>query len=377
MGLCKYPVRDLLLEEVNADKLIISMKNVTLYIHGTRSSASGGPGGFGVVLEYNGNVKKISQGYLHTRSNRMELIAITKGLEALKEPCNLTVVTANQNLLNYLADIPLTQKKLSHSKSKARNKDLWPPIFSLASQHKIIPVHRNAINSQHSETASKLARSASKKSNLVPDLSLNRDKKAKSVIKSRKKPTKPSSIPLTCEQVIRIPAEMKIFTDGACEPNPGKAGSGIAVYRNNIASELWYGLYNPSGTNNLAELNAIHQALIMADAELNKGGTVAIFCDSQYAINCVIQWASGWEKKGWKKSGGGEIKNLELIKKLHVLYQSLSGRVQILHVNGHAGVEGNELADRMSVLAIKSRNHDFSLLQQELDVEKILSMSSG
>ena len=269
------------------------------------------------------------------------------------------------------------KKKLNSPKSKAKNKDLWPPIFSLASQHKITPVHRDNINSQHSETASKLARSASKKSNLVPDLPLNGDKKTKNTVKSRNELTKPSSIPLTGEQIMRIPAGMKIFTDGACEPNPGEAGSGIAVYRNNIASELWYGLYSPLGTNNLAELNAIHQALIMAKAELSKGGTVTIFSDSQYAISCVIQWASGWEKKGWKKSGAGEIKNLELIKKLHALYQSLSGRAQILHVNGHAGVEGNELADRMSVLAIKYRNHNFSLFQQELDVQKILSMSSG
>ena len=171
--------------------------------------------------------------------------------------------------------------------------------------------------------------------------------------------------------------EIKIFTDGACEPNPGEAGSGIALYRNNIASELWYGLYNPSGTNNVAELNALHQALIMAESELSKRGTVAVFCDSQYSINCVTRWASGWEKKGWKRPGGGEIKNLELIKKLHALYQSLSGRVQILHVNGHAGVEGNELADRMSMLAIESRNHDFSLFQEELDVQAILSMRSG
>ena len=307
----------------------------------------------------------------------MELIAITKGLEALKQPCNVTVVTANQNLLNYLADISLTQKKLSHPKSKARNKDLWPPIFSLASRHKITPVHRGDINSQYSETASKLARSASKKSELVLDLPLNTNKRTRSIVKSKNKPAKPSSIPLTNKQVKGMSVEIKIFTDGACEPNPGEAGSGIALYRNNIASELWYGLYNPSGTNNVAELKALHQALIMAESELSKGGTVVIFCDSQYAINCVTRWASGWEKKGWKRPGGGEIKNLELIKKLHALYQSLSGRVQILHVNGHAGVEGNELADRMSMLAIESRNYDFSLFQEELDVQAILSMRSG
>lgn len=354
------------------------MKNVILYIHGTcRSSLPENPGGFGAILEYNGNIKRISQGCSHTTSNRMELTAIKKGLEQLKEPCNITVVTANLNLLNYLADISLTQKKLSRPKSKARNKDLWTHIFSLAGQHKITPVNRNDINSQHSETALVLARSASGKSKLIQDTPLSINKKARSTVKSRNKPAKPPSTLNTDEQVMSIPAEVKIFTDGACKPNPGRAGSGIAVYHNNIASELWYGLYNPSGTNNVAELNALHQGLIMAKYELSKDNSVVIFCDSQYTINCITLWARNWQKKGWKKSDGGEIKNLELIKNLHTLYQALSGDLQILHVNGHAGVEGNELADRMSMLAIESRNHDFNLFQEKLDIKTILSMKSG
>ena len=55
-----------------------------------------------------------------------------------------------------------------------------------------------------------------------------------------------------------------IFCDGACEPNPGKAGSGMAVYRAGELASLWYGAYNPAGTNNTAELNALLQALMLA-----------------------------------------------------------------------------------------------------------------
>lgn len=56
---------------------------------------------------------------------------------------------------------------------------------------------------------------------------------------------------------VRLPArryEVEIYCDGACEPNPGESGSGIAVYRQGELSELWYGLYDANGTNNTAEL---------------------------------------------------------------------------------------------------------------------------
>jgi len=177
-------------------------------------------------------------------------------------------------------------------------------------------------------------------------------------------------------EISAMKVEVKIFTDGGCEPNPGKAGSGLAVYRNDLVDELWYGLYNPKGTNNTAELNALFQALVMAKDECNRGNTVAIFCDSKYSIQCVTQWAIGWQKKGWKKSGG-EIKNLELIKAMFALHQELKSEVQILHVNGHVGVEGNELADRMSILAIESRETEFTRFQEEVDIEVILATRAG
>jgi len=168
----------------------------------------------------------------------------------------------------------------------------------------------------------------------------------------------------------------KIFTDGGCEPNPGEAGSGLALYRNNVLAELWYGLYQPLGTNNTAELNALYEAMLIGQNELAQDRTVAIFCDSKYSIQCVTQWAVGWQKKGWKKSGG-DIKNLDLIKKMFALYLEIKDSVSILHVNGHVGVEGNELADRMSIVAISEKERKFLRYPGTDDIDTLLALRAG
>ena len=193
---------------------------------------------------------------------------------------------------------------------------------------------------------------------------------------ARKKSSAATVKTYTAKDIAALALEIQIYTDGGCEPNPGKAGSGVAVYRQGQLSELWYGLYNPNGTNNTAELHALHQALVMAEAELKQSDSIAIFCDSKYSIQCVTQWAVGWEKKGWKKPGG-EIKNLELIKTMFALHQRIKGRIQVRHVNGHVGVEGNELADRMSILAIGEKTVDFVRYRDGLDVKGILAMRVG
>lgn len=180
----------------------------------------------------------------------------------------------------------------------------------------------------------------------------------------------------TAREIDKLAVDTKIFTDGGCEPNPGEAGSGVAVYRKGLLDELWYGLYNPRGTNNTAELNALFEALKMAKKEVESNRTVAIFCDSKYSIQCITQWAASWQKKGWKKSGG-EIKNLELIKKMFSLYETLKSRIKVLHVNGHVGVEGNELADRMSIIAVESKEPNFARYTETMDIDRILSLRTG
>lgn len=199
-------------------------------------------------------------------------------------------------------------------------------------------------------------------------------------VKSAATPKRPSAAAkvktYSAAEVAALEVDVKIFTDGGCDPNPGKAGSGIAVYRQGVVSELWYGLFNPAGTNNTAELNALHQAMLMAKECVAKSESVAIFCDSKYSIQCITTWAAGWKKNGWKKKTG-EIKNLDLIQKMFALYQDIKEKVQILHVNGHVGVEGNELADRMSIVAIETKETDFVLYRDSLDVAAILAMRAG
>ncbi|EAR56646.1 hypothetical ribonuclease HI [Photobacterium sp. SKA34] len=194
--------------------------------------------------------------------------------------------------------------------------------------------------------------------------------------KNVSKAVKTSKGSLTAEQVHAVKAEIKIFTDGGCDPNPGKAGSGLALYRENHLNELWFGLYNPKGTNNTAELNALYQALLQAEKYIAGGISVAIFCDSRYSIQSITQWAVSWKKNGWKKSGG-EIKNLDLIQLMFECYQTIKDMLQIYHVNGHVGIEGNELADRMSILAVDEQEVAFSLYQYPLDIKAILALRAG
>ncbi|KAA8670041.1 ribonuclease H family protein [Vibrio gigantis] len=190
------------------------------------------------------------------------------------------------------------------------------------------------------------------------------------------KATKAKVPPLSEQQITDMPFDIKIFTDGACEPNPGEAGTGLAVYQNNQLTELWYGLYQAVGTNNTAELHGLKQAFLLAKEKLQEGLSVAIYCDSKYSIDCITKWASGWEKKGWTKSGG-EIKNLDIIKPAYALYQELASQITIHHVNGHVGIEGNELADRMSIVAISTKDENLSRYNETTDISEILALRAG
>ncbi|MGI2174777.1 viroplasmin family protein [Shewanella ulleungensis] len=170
--------------------------------------------------------------------------------------------------------------------------------------------------------------------------------------------------------------DVVIYTDGGCEPNPGKAGSGIAVYHQGQLAELWFGLFNPNGTNNTAELNALYQALLMAKNAIENSQTVCVMSDSQYSINCISEWAYGWKSKGWTRKGG-EIANLDIIKQAHELYETLKDKLCIKHVAAHIGIEGNELADRMSIHAVDQTHKSFSQFQPPLDISKILALRTG
>ena len=66
------------------------MKQINIYTDGA-CSGNPGPGGWGAILEYKGTRKELSGGEESTTNNRMELTALIRALEALKEPCDITL----------------------------------------------------------------------------------------------------------------------------------------------------------------------------------------------------------------------------------------------------------------------------------------------
>ena len=72
-----------------------TLKHIEMFTDGA-CSGNPGPGGFGVVLRYQGNEKELSGGDPSTTNNRMELLGVITGLEALKTRCSVTVCTDSQ-----------------------------------------------------------------------------------------------------------------------------------------------------------------------------------------------------------------------------------------------------------------------------------------
>ncbi len=104
-------------------------------------SGNPGPGGFGVILRYGAHEKELSGGEENTTNNRMELTAAIKGLEALKEPCCVKLVTDSK----YVADgINMGWAKQwqennwrKADKKPALNPDLWERLLELLEVHEV------------------------------------------------------------------------------------------------------------------------------------------------------------------------------------------------------------------------------------------------
>lgn len=176
---------------------------------------------------------------------------------------------------------------------------------------------------------------------------------------------------------VKNSADINIYSDGACSPNPGKAGTGIAIYYADKLNSLWLGLYEANGTNNSAELYGLLEAFKMAQHFVKQDLSVQILSDSKYGIDCITKWAAGWKKRGWNRASGEPIKNLPLIQDCYNLYLELKNNITITHVRGHMDIEGNELADRMAVMARMNKQASFSKYPGQLDIKTILAMPSG
>jgi ribonuclease HI len=143
---------------------------VTLYTDGA-ASGNPGPGGFGVVLMSGKHRKELSEGFRHTTNNRMELMAVIAGLEALKtENCLVTVYTDSK----YVADA-VEKKWVFTWETKGfagkKNPDLWRRFLKVYRRHQVRFVWiKGHADIPENERCDSLAVAASQKNLLQDDV---------------------------------------------------------------------------------------------------------------------------------------------------------------------------------------------------------------
>lgn len=145
------------------------MKEIILYTDGA-CSGNPGPGGYGTVLLFSdpgGKVhrKEISGGEEQTTNNRMEIMAVIKGLEALKEPCKVSLYSDSRYVVDAIGKGWALRWRdnnwMRNKKDKALNVDLWERMLDLLGGHEVtafwVKGHSDNIENERCDT---LAREA-------------------------------------------------------------------------------------------------------------------------------------------------------------------------------------------------------------------------
>ncbi|MCX6073042.1 MAG: ribonuclease HI [Campylobacterales bacterium] len=110
------------------------MKTITLFSDGS-ALGNPGPGGFGAILRF-GDVEKIVRGgEKHTTNNRMELLGVIEGLRALKEPCNVTIISDSSYVIRGINE--WIGGWVKRNFAKVKNPDLWLQYLEVSKGHRI------------------------------------------------------------------------------------------------------------------------------------------------------------------------------------------------------------------------------------------------
>ena len=114
------------------------MKELKIYTDGA-CSGNPGKGGYCAILIYNGKEKIVSGSELDTTNNRMELLAVIRGLQTLKVPCSVELFSDSQYVIDAFNKWWITnwQKNdwKTSSKTQVKNRDLWEELLRLLSIH--------------------------------------------------------------------------------------------------------------------------------------------------------------------------------------------------------------------------------------------------
>lgn len=112
------------------------MPRVELYTDGA-AKGNPGPGGYGAILRHGSNEKELSGGFYHTTNNRMELLAVIVGLEALKvQGCEVTVVSDSKYVVDAFLKNWIGGWK-RRGWAKVKNPDLWKRLLRAMEPHQV------------------------------------------------------------------------------------------------------------------------------------------------------------------------------------------------------------------------------------------------
>jgi ribonuclease HI len=138
---------------------------------------------------------------------------------------------------------------------------------------------------------------------------------------------------------------IEIYTDGACQGNPGKGGWGAILLYGTHKKEI--SGYIEHTTNNQMELMAVIESLKIVKKTIK----IIIHTDSTYVQKGITEWIFNWKKNGWKTAKKQPVKNYELWQELDVL--AAKHKIDWKWVKGHSGNKYNDIADQLAVGAIK------------------------
>ncbi|MBU1642051.1 ribonuclease HI [bacterium] len=113
------------------------MKQITLFSDGS-ALGNPGPGGYGTILRYNNSERIISGGEMHTTNNRMELRGVIEGLKALKEPCEVEVISDSSYVIKGINE--WLEGWIKRDFKKVKNPDLWQEYIEVSAPHKILGI---------------------------------------------------------------------------------------------------------------------------------------------------------------------------------------------------------------------------------------------
>lgn len=146
---------------------------VEIYTDGA-CSGNPGAGGYGVVLLYGNKRKEMSEGYRMTTNNRMEVLAVIKGLEALKEPCQVTLYSDSKYVVDAIQKGWVKKWKANgwyrNKKERASNVDLWERLLVQLERHQVtFQWVKGHADNPGNERCDELARGAIAAGNLLED----------------------------------------------------------------------------------------------------------------------------------------------------------------------------------------------------------------